>query len=363
MVCAKTLIVFYALTILVDWTEESITGVKRGDCMTNDVILHQLDAVIFAYDEGLKKKKRTFESKNIISLAIKKYMSGNDIEHIQNFQDLQTRAITVARVGKYSEADSVLKQAEIILRLCSLSSNANSICLTLYEAAAAYIDYRRGLFDTALKHLFKALEIDCILEKQQEFVCFHLHRLQVTLNIMRIHMRRNNTVDALKIGFGILDYLEGKCSTFPINASKDDMFDLSIFPDEILSLTFDNAVAEIAYIVAANDRDSMYYVPFIDQHFEHSCFLAPGGHNWLQMKQLHLNNEYLKFILQVSHILKAGPGPIPFLWNATVIEFLAFCTSCHEDHAKTVGSYIANSISTWDWKQLPSSWKEIVVKI
>ncbi|HLZ61380.1 MAG TPA: hypothetical protein VKR06_30910 [Ktedonosporobacter sp.] len=285
------------------------------------------------------------------------------------FELLRT-TITSIRQGELSEAESLIHAMKGIIESSKLSVDSQHVCISYVEAAGAYLDYKLHRYDQAMERLLGALVLDEQLERRNpNFAYMHLHRIMLLDNWIRVLSYRQQQLEAVDLAFHILDYLERKIPSLPLPTTWDSA-QLVLYPVDALSILFRTVTAEIAEIVTGKEilEGPEEAVPLRDvfiaarhhttSHRSGSCPLSPSAHDWLCLKQAAIDEDLAVFHRYAARLLAAGPGKLPTLWYATIVEVIilsrrnldrdrgAFCEEVKQD--------------VHSWRRFPSAWKAII---
>jgi tetratricopeptide (TPR) repeat protein len=285
--------------------------------------------------------------------------------------DLLRTTIQTIRQREFVNADSLIHTMNGLIESSNLSQNNRSVCKSYIEAAAAYLDYKCQRYDQAMRRLQDALAIDEQLELADPIYGYmHLHRIMLLDNWVRVLAHRGQVVEAIDLAFQVLDYLERKVVSLPVPASWDSSH-LASYPADLLSVLFRTIVSQIAEAVTGKDMimSTGEVVPVRDvfacSHHHLSpdaggCYLSPLSHNWIRMKQAALDENLSAFFLHASQLLAAGPGRLPTLWYATIVEIIILSRRGLNCDSEAFCKEVRRDLVSWP--RLLPTWKAIILE-
>ena len=135
--------------------------------------------------------------------SVSKRVVSNEAEF--NFFGINAKkALEEARKSNVKTARALLERSDAFI-----TSPENNVEALLYSAVknpiSAYVLYKEGKFDEAIRISHQIMEEDSVLE--QDFPIFLFHKVQQLNNIVRIYFRNGNTYQGAAITRDILDFL------------------------------------------------------------------------------------------------------------------------------------------------------------
>jgi hypothetical protein len=290
------------------------------------------------------------------------------------FELLRT-AVAKIRQGELTSVEGLIQTMNGLIENSDLSPDSRSFCKSYIEAAAAYLDYKCQRYDRAMERLRETLAIDEYLEHSNpDFHYMHLHRIMLLDNWVRVKAHQGQVLAAIDLSFQILDYLERKIVSLPVPTTWDSSL-LAAYPADIVSIYFRTITSQIAEAVTGKDQiegpDGVRPVRDLFTHACHhlsggNCYLSRASHDWMQLKLAALDDNQPAFLHYAMRLLAAGPGKIPTLWYATIVEVIIMS----QRWSRTAGAELAPARSDafleelmqeiMAWRRLPSTWKAVL---
>lgn len=236
-------------------------------------------------------------------------------------------ALRAARREMYGRARTSFALARrLVAGARTASGNCVVLCESFQLAGEAYLDYRLNRLVRAQERLDQASEIDARLEREG-FALLHLHRVQLLHNMVRVAAKQGGKERALRLAFRLLGHLEGRREVLP-GAGKWDARAIGDFPGNVVRTLFNQIVAEIAVILAANPDMHALFVAASAAHLDRcpgsACFRYPMAHAWLNLKRLFLEDRRL-FLTSCCGLLENAYREMPLLWSAVVVDLVTIC--------------------------------------
>ncbi|QBD77470.1 hypothetical protein EPA93_16325 [Ktedonosporobacter rubrisoli] len=286
--------------------------------------------------------------------------------------DLLRSTIAAIRQGELTNAEGFIRAMRSIIANSSLSKNNQAVCHSYIAAAVAYLDYKRQRYEDAMEHLQEALAIDERLEQTDPIYRYmHLHRMMLLDNWVRVLARQRSAFEAMDLAFHVLDYLERKIPTLPLPTIWDSSL-LAAYPADILSIFFRTIASQIAEAATGQSSisapDGMMQLRDIFVHACHhsspaassTCYLSPASHDWIQLKIAALEDNISVFLQHSIRLLSAGPGRVPTLWYATIVEIILLSQRLPSSNAAFREELMQEVLT---WQRLPPAWKTAIWKI
>lgn len=326
-----------------------------------------------AYRVGSKKPALHLSDKDFqhYQSVVYSHLSANDQSLLSRCAASRNQGLSAARREKLGIADYFFKEEDTLLHRESFSPEGFLIGKSAHEAAVAYLDYRRNDFKKAIMHISEALITDESLEEQYGHTIYHLHRIQLILNLIRVHKRRTCIKEAITIGFHLLSYLERKSTMLPVPTSWDSTRLVSQ-PLEIITIMFIQVASEIACMLEGREtitvgsevlsiRDLfMGARDHTSPDTSNDCYLSPRTHLWLNAKRDFVNNDIIKFLKSTVQFLADGRGDMRVLWYAILVDCVILCNNLDLLEANLIKQDIMKDALSWEWTLLPPSWKPVL---
>lgn len=285
------------------------------------------------------------------------------------FELLRT-AIKMISQREFANAEGLIHTMYGLIESSDLSRDSRSFCKSYIEAAAAYLEYKCQRYDRAMERLCEALAIDEQLEQHNpKFRHMHLHRMMLLDNWVRVLARRGQACASLGLAFQVLDYLEGKIPSLPVPTTWDSSL-LSPYPADILSGFFRMMTSQIAEVITGMDRiedtGEVIYVRDAFARIHHHlspddstcCHLSPASHDWIRMKQAALDDNLPVCLQHATRLLASGPGRLPTLWYATIVEVIILCQRWPTHRSRVFHEELSQEVVAW--RRLPPAWKAAI---
>lgn len=223
------------------------------------------------------------------------------------------QALALARDGRLDEGDGAMRLAQLILAFAPLSAAGRAYGVSMHEAAASFLAYRRGDHAAAYDRMAAALAATERLAAhcgESRFIA--CRRVDLEHNLMRVEMR-NGAVDAtVERGARLLRGLADGSSTpgatvlgTPLTTALADLV-TSTLAEAVAPLGALDARAmlrPLAWMVARPTPPSVRAV------------------QWLALK-LRRDVETTRHVNASAAFLRAGRGSTPTLWYGVVLDLL-----------------------------------------
>jgi hypothetical protein len=200
------------------------------------------------------------------------------------------------------------------------------LTLTFLRAAEAYLAYRYGETEKARALVFEAMKIDVSLEMLYGYA-MGMHRIQLAGNLIKA--TASSPDDAVRLGIGVLNVLEGDAASWPISEVADPIH-LTDAPPDLLSLMANQIVGEMAIILAEIGPEEARKsfsdaVIHVKRRATGNCLRYAYAHDWLAVKQAFLDGEVDCFLIRAAGMLEAGRRDESTLWLATAVDLSVVC--------------------------------------
>ncbi|MGH3973588.1 MAG: hypothetical protein ACRDS9_09700 [Pseudonocardiaceae bacterium] len=133
-----------------------------------------------------------------------------------------------------------------------LTPESRMLALTFLRAAEAYLAYRHGETEQARALVHEAMRVDVVLETSCGYT-MGIHRIQLASNLMKVAAYSNHD-DAVRLGIGILNVLEGDATSWPVPEVADPI-DLADVPPDLLAGMVNQIIGEMALVLAGADAE------------------------------------------------------------------------------------------------------------
>lgn len=274
-------------------------------------------------------------------------------------------ALQATRRGEYEIARYLFATTDQLIQASELSPVVNLVIQSGQESAMAYLDYRREDFESGTSRIYHALAIDETLEYVYGMAYFHLHRLRLLLNLIRLKRRQGAREEVFQASFSLLDYLEQKSASLPF-PTRWDFRQLESVSSNIKTFFFEEVVLEIVCLTAGQERISETFLQKIEAHtstLSSICQLSPRAHSWLQAKQALYQQNSGRFLELIHPMITAGLEDIPMLRYGILVDLALLCSQFSLQEANILQQEIAEDMSSWKWAGLPLTWKSIPTPI
>lgn len=281
---------------------------------------------------------------------------------LYQFYGVRDQGLLAAQKGDITASDKFFKGSEALLHSKKLSRECFLLGKSYYEAGAAYLDYRRNDFEMAITRIHEALACDLSLEEEYGYTSFHLHRIQLVHNLMRIDIRCTLIKEALDIGYQLLDYIERKSSILTVPTTWDSSR-LASLPPDLVEAAFVQITIELAHLLAGNATLSAQSLftgmrSHTQSDVASSCHLSPHCHAWLKAKQILTDGDLVGFLKDAGLYLANGPQDTPWIWHAFVADLVVLCRSLDLPEARSIRHEITSDARMWI-NILPPTWRSI----
>lgn len=286
---------------------------------------------------------------------IKFRLSSEDQLAMSQFTIALNQGLAAARCNQFILADRFFVESQGYLRSKMLSTEARLICQSFQEAAQAYLDYCQNSFEDAQKHILKTLDIDILLEENYGYdkLILHAHRLEMIINLTRIHFRAMNFEHAMDLASCTLGYLTGIVAFLPF--SGEWSLELAaLLPPELAKAHLQTITCEIVLNLAGKNRQlADHFFKIASHHLlsenDGNCHYQPGIKAWFLVKEAFINKNVSKFLELASQFLEEGGSNTPLLWYATVIDLVTVCEEVYFPDLELVRQEIGQDATTWEY--------------
>jgi hypothetical protein len=330
-----------------------------------DNLAKQLSAIRAAYMTGRVKPAiwtSDLDIQHDLEQEWRTAVSAEDEALLQKCSRYRNAALKAAREGKLPIAAYLFTTIDNVLSTQKISPIALLISQSAQEAAVAYFDYRRQDFERGTARIYRALAIDEMLENTYGYKQYHLHRIRLLLNLVRLKRRQGEGAEALSMSIALIDYLEQHISTLPFPTSWDasQLTALAFAPKNIL---FDLTIVEIIFLVVGQEDRAGLLIPDFHAHTHEQasvyCQLSPRSHRWLLSKQALQARNFALYFDCIQPLLAEGPDDIVFLWYGLLLDLVLVCQNLSLTDADYLVQEISSDMSSWPWSRLPATWKRL----
>lgn len=320
-------------------------------------IYPELAATLDAYRDGLRRSPvstltASGESFGRAMLeSFEERVPPVDVLVVNKCAAVRSHGIRVARQGCLAEAEQSFRECHTMLDAAvRLAPESRMLALTFLRAAEAYLAYRHGETEQAQALVYEAMRIDVALEASHGYT-MGTHRIQLACNLMKV-VARSSRDDAMRLGVGVLNVLEGDTTSWPVSQVADPI-GLTGTPPDLLSLMANQTIAEIALILAGTDVEQARLL-FLDAliHAERrttgNCSRYAYAHDWLAVKQAFLDKDVDCFLMRAAGLLSAGRRDESTLWFATAVDLAVLCDEFNIAGGGTALGQLANDAQNWE---------------
>ncbi len=330
-----------------------------------DISAKQLNAIRAAYAIGRLKPIRETADKEIeleLNKAGQAVLPPAEQELLNRCGRYRSAALQACREGKYAIAELLFAETETLLQADTFSPVGRLIAQSAHEAAVAYLDYRCGRFEIGTAHIYRVLACDETLEETYGLSVYHIHRIRVLLNLVRLKRRQGEGKEALRLGLALIDYLEQKISSLPFPTTWDARR-LNHLPLAAKNFLFEQAMCEVMFLLVSQEYYLAGWPALLSKHTyvtsSSHCQLSPCAHLWLQAKQELQTKNLDCFCAHILPLVEAGPGGSLWFWHGIVMDVVILCKDLSLEPARLLLQDITADMSSWPWASFPPSWKRI----
>lgn len=263
------------------------------------------------------------------------------------------QGLAAARNNQFISAEKFFAELHRHLSSKTLSTEGNLICQSFQEAAEAYFDYRQHNFEDAQKHTLKALDIDILLEEDYGYdkSVIHAHRLEMVINLTRIHFRAMNVEQAMELASCTLSYLQGILPVLPFPGEWSPEL-VALLPSELVKFHLETITREIALILVdkncqANHELFKIAARYMLSENDRYCHDYSAIHAWFVVKEAFLKKDIVAFLERASQFLIEGYTSNTQLWYAVVVDLVILCDELTFSDRHLVKQEIANDAIEW----------------
>src|ERR1700682_5619739 len=128
-----------------------------------------------------------------------------DLGVLTDCRKLSRSALRLAQAGSFSESQKTLTVAQRMAEQIQ-AAETRLVFDSLWFAAVAYLSYKMGNCGDANQKLCSSMFCDGQLENQFDYALFHLHRIHLVANAIKIEVKRNDLTAACVIAGDLLAY-------------------------------------------------------------------------------------------------------------------------------------------------------------
>lgn len=274
------------------------------------------------------------------------------------------QGLAAARENKFIVAEHFLGESQGYIGTKTLSTEASLICQSFQEAAQAYLDYRQHNFEDAQKHILKALDVDILLEQNHGYdqQVIHAHRLEMIINLTKIHFRAMNFEQAIDLAGCTLGYITGIVPVLPFSGEWSPEL-VELLPPELAKAHLQTITREIALTLAGKDRQVSHQlfklaVRYLRSRNHSNCHYQSEIKAWFLVKEAFIDNNVPEFLELASQFLAGEGANTPLLWYATVIDLVAMCEEVDFPNIELLKQEIIQDATTW--KYLPAKFSSLL---
>jgi len=196
--------------------------------------------------------------------------------------------VVAAREGRLEDAELSFRAALKVEETYPLFLESKMVCQAAFHNGYAYVDYRRGDFDEAVRRVSLTLELEDALENRFGYAHYHIHRLHVLENLVRVYWGAGRAEDAVDLTASLLTYMNG-ASDNPGGAGDWDRGNMSLFGEDLARDKFLNIFDNLALNLHNMDagRSTRLLSRFIERcSAPKTGWLHPVCEEWLKVREL-----------------------------------------------------------------------------
>lgn len=292
------------------------------------------------------------------------YLTNNALLNVAPLRDRQlfhrshaaaTRGLGKARTGDLEAAGESFDQSRAVLAESGGESAAILIALSFLEAAEAYLDARRGDFESSRQRLEMSLDLDLRLEIDFDLGFLQLHRVQNVHNIARLFWKSARLADGNALIGAVIAFLEGRSSSLPIHWHWSPRRHFHS-PPALRRAMLTQVLEEATFQLALHGSEDGWHALIgnagpvaITQSSEAS--LHPQANLWLRAEAARLWGDDEAYLDQLPAFLASGRHEIGNTWYLAVATFAEFC----RQHCSKESLYVRSAIlrDSVKWPQVP----------
>lgn len=336
-----------------------------------DVLERQLGQMREAYASGrsrLPEEGPNFDQELQAALECRwrAELSPEEQEVLTRCQRYTAAALRATRQGDEAIARYLFTSIERLLQSPDFAPPGRLLVQSAYEAAAAYLDYRRGAYEEGTARIYRALTLDEILERAYGYTAYHIHRIRLLLNLVRLKRRQGEEREALRMSIALMRYLEHASCALPFPTTWDTAC-LEEIPRSLKQFLFEQTVSEVAFLLVGNADPPADLLPNLFERQETAAVagqqLSARAQTWLQAWHALHNTFPARFLELATPLIADGPGSADWLWCALLIDLVGFCCELPYKEAEALLHDVAGDMARWKWSSLPPRWQQLFQKI
>ncbi|MGH3830436.1 MAG: hypothetical protein ACRDRS_08265 [Pseudonocardiaceae bacterium] len=274
-----------------------------------------------------------------------------DVLLVNKCATIRSDGIGAARRGFFAEAEQSFRECHVMLDAAvRLTPESRMLALTFLRAAEAYLAYRHGEIEQVRSLVYEAMRADVALETSYGYT-MGTHRIQLAGNLMKA-VGYANRDEAMRLGIGILDVLEGDATSCPVPEVADPI-DLAGTPPDLLSLMANQIIGEMAIVLAdtgVEQARKLFSAAMIhvERRATGNCPKFAYSHDWLAVKQAFLDRDVDCFLIRATELLAAGRRDDSTLWFATAVDLSVLCHEFNIAGGDIVLERLVNDAQSWE---------------
>ncbi|MGH3856241.1 MAG: hypothetical protein ACRDR6_22685 [Pseudonocardiaceae bacterium] len=275
----------------------------------------------------------------------------DDVLLVNKCATIRSHGIRAARRGCLVEAEQLFRECHAMLDAAvRLTPEGRMLALTFLWAGEAYLAYRHGENEQAQALVYEAMRIDVALETSHGYP-MGMHRIQLACNLVKV-MACSSRDDAVRLGIGVLNVLEGDATSRPVPEVADPI-NLAEVPPDLLSLMVNQIIGELALVLAGAGAEQArrlfsYAVIHVKKRATGNCMRYAYSHDWLAAKQAFLDRDVDCFLMRAAEFLAVGRRDDSTLWFATAVDFSVLCNEFNIAGGDIALEQLANDAQSWE---------------
>jgi len=258
---------------------------------------------------------------------------GSDLQVLTDCRKLCRSALKLAQAGSFADSEKTLQVAKRMGEHIE-TAEARAIVDSHWFAASAYLSHKMGSCDDALQKLWSSMLRDEELENKFQYPLFHLHRIHLAANAIKVDVKRGNLRGACTVCGEILAYLAGSSESVSLPGSWGWRH-LSL-PASNFRVFFATVSGELAHLLAAMEAGTAKELFALSTGFMNGSSEADHvdetAMTWFLAKRHVLHGEMQEFLAAARQLLATAPSYLNAkLWCATALDVLSLCESTQNE--------------------------------
>lgn len=257
------------------------------------------------------------------------------------------QGLRASQQNRLDEAEGIFQATRSFMENQQMDRETTLLCRFGFEAAHAYLDYRKSQFENARRRVALALDMDLELEEDFGYNIMQIHRLQLGYNQMKVDLVEGNTARALALGGEMISYIEGTATSLSLHHSWN--YDRFLSLPQYLRHGMSPQVGNDAALSLMGVCDLNLWRVFFENAAIPDSWVngEPRTTTWIRVKAAFLTKPEEDYLQILATYLEAGYADVPPQWYAALVDFIEFCDRREEPVAHEIQDLLRADAQHW----------------